>query len=562
MILTELLNAELFARGDYTDINIQAFGHSYPLHRVILGTNEYFRRVMVDKTHIDSHGVHLLEFPTWVNQLAFEVSLLHIYGLPTEKHEYEILIQFGYHGLCALLATAHLLNLAQLRRFIVRKLVAFVTVENAPDIATEFSRHKGRYAPEDVQVLLSTCTDAATSRGSSLPIEYWYRYVLAPNLVMQIFQSDALYIANEWDRFNYLHQVYEYCSKQASGSSGASKTTIVKSPNPSLYNFDPTQQSSIHGKDQQDQQTSWVRLAKRLKWSVYSAKKLPTSPGAANNGETQVETEAHRKEIKEGHAKLMDAILCALNEIRFIYFNNDQLEFSHTLNMENSSLHLVRRARLENGLWLRMMLRQKLLSCTTYSPPHINIESFSEYPSYHVLGAQEKVVSQYPAVRFSSSFTLQEVRRATTDVHARRGITIHYAGSTWTLILARVKKHFPDMCIRLAREGNAELKESPTDTSTSSNRDDCPTAETYDQRQRTCARFQVTVSYLPTEEEGERIWREHFGGAVAERLPLTTHYFTLNSVQEDSWQQVPCVERFVKSKLLGSLRFSVALTLL
>lgn len=562
MILTDTLNTELVARGDYSDITIRVFDHNYPLHRVILGQSLYFKSVIADKSHVDVHGVHILDLPSWVGQLGFEVSLLHIYGLATEKHEYEILVQFGYHGLCGLLATAHLLRLSKLRGFCLKKLVAFVTVENAPDIAAEFTRHKTRYEVQDDQVMLYTCLIAAASRGSSLPVEYWSRFVFAPDIVKLAFLSDDLYIADEWTRFNYLFQIYEHCT-----SDGAVDAAIPP-PSGDLTGIGINSVQNL-GSDQD--QSRWITtFAKKIKWSFYSAKKpsVPVTVATAT-GETPVETESRKKEIEDGRTKLIHGIVEALNQIRFCYFTNDQLEFAHALKTKSKDepqQQLIQRHNLENGLWSRMMLRQKLLACTSYSPPHLNIETFTEHPSYPVLGAKPGVVSQYPSIRFSSSFTLQEIRRATHDVQARRGLTVHYAGSTWTLVLARVRKHFPDICVRLAREGNEELKESPAevkDANIAADDGNCQYfAETFDQRQRTCARFQILVGYLPTDEEGERIWREHFGGELIERLPLMTHYFTLNSVQEDSWQQVQCIEHFVKSNLQGSLRFSVVMTLL
>ena len=185
----------LFSRGllegRHSDITINAFGHQYKLHRLILDRAPFFRSALSEpwlEANAKETTVHPEDMDTSITQSSFELALKRLYGCASVHEEDRDAV--------GLFATGCWLEMQDLIDSSIESMLRQMTPETLSHlIKLVTSSYYGRAGDK----ILASAKAMLCRDGWKMPLKYWDG--IPGDIIREIVGGDGFFIDGEWDRW-------------------------------------------------------------------------------------------------------------------------------------------------------------------------------------------------------------------------------------------------------------------------------------------------------------------------------------------------------------------------
>jgi hypothetical protein len=178
-----------YLHGVCSDISINAFSKSYPLHRIILDRSPFFSSLFAGPWRDADIPVLDLDFsdPN-ITQTAFEIALQRLYGHVVNPDDDQV---------ASLLATGAYLDLQDL---VEECLATLLRTLNAKNVSNRYQFSRGKqYYGEASEKLAEACFTLLCHAGSSMPLDQWDE--IGNEVAAEVISSDAFWVEGEYERY-------------------------------------------------------------------------------------------------------------------------------------------------------------------------------------------------------------------------------------------------------------------------------------------------------------------------------------------------------------------------
>jgi hypothetical protein len=178
-----------YLNGVCSDISINAFDKSYPLHRIILDRSPFFSSLFAGPWRDADIPVLDLDFsdPN-ITQNAFDIALQRLYGHVVNAED---------DAVSSLLATGAYLDLQDLVEECLQNLLRTLNPKNV-SLRHQFARGK-QYYGEASEKLAEACFTMLCHAGSSMPLDLWDG--ISNEVAAEVISSDAFWVEGEYERY-------------------------------------------------------------------------------------------------------------------------------------------------------------------------------------------------------------------------------------------------------------------------------------------------------------------------------------------------------------------------
>lgn len=213
LALHDFLYHRGFLQGEGSDVTICCFNKTYKLHRLILCRSPYFASLFSsywDTTlyssksssptaSIPENKIHNLSLDQDENitQRAFELAISRLYGHEDPEEE--------RHNVLGLFAVANFLDLPSLVDFCVEEIIGKINPQTVSQIL-QFS-YKYNYGEASKQIV-DSCKNFLYSEGYEMKLECWHN--IPNSIIAEVVGSDAFFVPTEWDRCQFLVEIYNW----------------------------------------------------------------------------------------------------------------------------------------------------------------------------------------------------------------------------------------------------------------------------------------------------------------------------------------------------------------
>lgn len=325
---TAALPDHLYSRGllegRHSDITVNAFGHQYKLHRLILDRAPFFRSALSEpwlEANAKDTTVRPEDIDTNITQSSFELALKRLYGC-SKLHEED------RHAV-GLFATGCWLEMQDLIDSSIESMLRQMTPETlSPLIKLVTSNYYGRAGDK----ILASAKAMLCRDGWRMSLRYWDG--IPGDIIREIVGGDGFFIDGEWDRWVLAKRILDRrlrkCALEAGLVEGGSRRKVQRAPesaNLMAVRFDAVyRKNSGHlggGRGVSDSVYRWV--------SIY------THPD-------------------------VEPLLVLLDEgIHYVHLDFEQLQFIRRAR-DVLGLPIMPEKVISNALWQQMELRQKVVN--------------------------------------------------------------------------------------------------------------------------------------------------------------------------------------------------------
>ena len=323
---TAALPDHLYARGllegRHSDITVNAFGHQYKLHRLILDRAPFFRSALSEpwlEANAKETTVHPEDIDTTITQGSFELALKRLYGCSSVGEEDRDAV--------ALFASGCWLEMQDLIDSSIESMLRQMTPETlSPLIKLVTSNYYGRAGDK----ILASAKAMLCRDGWTMPLRYWDG--IPGDIIREIVGGDGFFIDGEWDRWVLAKRILDRRLKMRAIEAGLtesrSRRRVLKAPesvNLMAIRFD----------------------------AVYRKNSAGTGRGISDS--------LHRWIMLYTHPDV-EPVLVLLDEgIHYIHLDFEQLQFIRGAR-DVLGLPVMPEKVIGDALWMQMQLRQKVMN--------------------------------------------------------------------------------------------------------------------------------------------------------------------------------------------------------
>jgi hypothetical protein len=178
-----------YLNGVCSDITINAFGKTYPLHRIILDRSPFFSSLFAGPWRDSDTPFLDLDFsdPN-ITQSAFDIALQRLYGHIVNPDD---------EGVSSLLATGAYLDIQDLVEESLSTLLRTLNPQNVSR-RHQFARGK-QYYGEASEKLAEACFTLLCHAGSCMSLALWDG--ISNEVAAEVISSDAFWVEGEYERY-------------------------------------------------------------------------------------------------------------------------------------------------------------------------------------------------------------------------------------------------------------------------------------------------------------------------------------------------------------------------
>ena len=192
---TAALPDHLYTRGllegRHSDITVNAFGHQYKLHRIMLDRAPFFRSALSEpwlEARATETTVHPEDIDTSITQSSFELALKRLYGCASVHEEDKDAV--------GLFATGCWLEMQDLIESSIESMLRQMSPETlSPLIKLVTSNYYGRAGDK----VLASAKAMLCRDGWRMPLRYWDG--IPGDVIREIVGGDGFFIDGEWERW-------------------------------------------------------------------------------------------------------------------------------------------------------------------------------------------------------------------------------------------------------------------------------------------------------------------------------------------------------------------------
>ncbi|KAL9604658.1 MAG: hypothetical protein Q9219_000378 [cf. Caloplaca sp. 3 TL-2023] len=177
--------------GKHSDITVLAFGHRYPLHRLLLDRAPFFASALSEPWFESTSKeivLHPEDIDSNITQAAFELALKRLYGCDSRAEEDREAI--------GLFATGCWLEMADLIDSSVTSILRHMTPGR---LASLIRLVTNNYYGKPGDRILESAKAMLCREGWEMPLKYWDG--ISGDIAREIIGGDGLYVPGEWDRW-------------------------------------------------------------------------------------------------------------------------------------------------------------------------------------------------------------------------------------------------------------------------------------------------------------------------------------------------------------------------
>ena len=307
--------------GKHSDITVIAFGHRYPLHRLLLDRAPFFASALSEPWFESTSKevvLHPEDVDTNITQAAFELALKRLYGCDSRAEEEKEAI--------GLFATGCWLEMADL---IDSSVTAILRQMTPGRLASLIRLVTSNYYGKPGDRILESAKAMLCREGWEMPLKYWDG--ISGDIAREIIGGDGFYVYGEWDRWVLAKRILDRKLKLKAMEAGLFDVNgKYKRAPPDTMGFLAIRFDTVYRKDA-------LTACKNLP-EVYNAwLALYTHPDVA-------------------------ALLVLLDEgIHYIHLSFEQLQKIRD-QRDVLGLPVMPERVITNALWMSMELRQKVLN--------------------------------------------------------------------------------------------------------------------------------------------------------------------------------------------------------
>ena len=260
---TAALPDHLYTRGllegRHSDITVNAFGHQYKLHRLILDRAQFFRSALSEpwlESSAKETTVHPEDIDTNISQKSFDLALKRLYGCADPREEDANAV--------GLFATGCWLEMQDLIDCSIESMLRQMTPETlSPLIKLVTSNYYGRAGDK----ILASAKAMLCRDGSRMALRNWDG--IPGDIIREIVGGDGFFIDGEWQRWVLSKKLLDRRLKIAAAEVGLShigrKPKLQKAPqtaNLMAVRFDTVYRRNSVGAGQgiSDSLQPWIAL--------------------------------------------------------------------------------------------------------------------------------------------------------------------------------------------------------------------------------------------------------------------------------------------------------------
>lgn len=308
--------------GRHSDITVNAFGHQYKLHRLILDRAPFFRSALSEpwlESNAKETTVHPEDIDSSITQSSFELALKRLYGC-SDLYEED-------RDAVGLFATGCWLEMQDLIDSSVESMLRQMTPETlSPLIKLVTSNYYGRSGDK----ILASAKAMLCRDGWNMPLKYWDG--IPGDIIREIVGGDGFFIDSEWDRWVLAKRILDRRLKLRAIEAGliepGRRRKVLKAPE--TVNLMAVRFDTVYRKN-----------------SIGAGRGIPDS--------------VHRWITLYTHPDV-EPVLVLLDEgIHYIHLDFEQLQFMRTAR-DVLGLPVMPEKVISNALWQQMELRQKVMN--------------------------------------------------------------------------------------------------------------------------------------------------------------------------------------------------------
>lgn len=322
---TAALPDHLYTRGllegRHSDITVNAFGHQYKLHRLILDRAPFFRSALSEpwlEANAKETTIHPADIDSSITQSSFELALKRLYGCGSPYEEDRDAV--------GLFATGCWLEMQDLVDSSIESMLRQMTPETlSPLIKLVTSNYYGRAGDK----ILASAKAMLCRDGWKMPLRYWDG--IPGDIIREIVGGDGFFIDGEWDRWVLAKTILDRRLKKLAQEAGL---------------VDQGSRRRIDLKVPDAANLMAVRFD-----TVYRRNSAGTGRGMPDN--------LHRWITLYTHPDV-EPVLVLLDEgIHYLHLDFEQLQFIRNAR-DILGLPVMPEKVIANALWQQMELRQKI----------------------------------------------------------------------------------------------------------------------------------------------------------------------------------------------------------
>ncbi|KAL8904104.1 MAG: hypothetical protein Q9207_003495 [Kuettlingeria erythrocarpa] len=330
--------------GRHSDITVIAFGHRYPLHRLLLDRAPFFASALSEpwfESTSKEIALHPEDVDSNITQAAFELALKRLYGCDSRTEEDKEAI--------GLFATGCWLEMADLVDSSVTSILRSMTPGR---LASLIRLVTNNYYGKPGDRILESAKAMLCREGWEMPLKYWDG--ISGDIAREIIGGDGFYVYGEWDRWVLAKRILDRKLKLKAIDAGLFDANgKYKRAPPDTMGFLAIRFDTVYRKDA-------LTVCKNLPETYNAWLALYTHPDIA-------------------------ALLVLLDEgIHYIHLSFEQLQKIRD-QRDVLGLPVMPERVITNALWMSMELRQKVMNARELDMElgltQVSDELFDEGPS-------------------------------------------------------------------------------------------------------------------------------------------------------------------------------------
>ena len=196
--LPEHLYTKGLLGGRHSDVTVRAFGHAYPLHRLLLDRAPFFYSAFSApwcESQAREVALHPADIDANITQAAFELALKRLYGCHRVEEEDSEAI--------GLFATGCWLDMADLIEASIRSLLR----QMCPANLSKYIRFvTGNYYGKHGDRVLAAAKAMLCREGYEMPLRYYDG--IPGDIVRELLGCDGFWVPDEWERWRLAQRVF------------------------------------------------------------------------------------------------------------------------------------------------------------------------------------------------------------------------------------------------------------------------------------------------------------------------------------------------------------------
>ncbi|KAI4179900.1 MAG: hypothetical protein L6R41_007569 [Letrouitia leprolyta] len=307
--------------GKHSDITVIAFGHRYPLHRLLLDRAPFFASALSEPWFESTSKdivLHPEDIDSNISQAAFELAVKRLYGCESRIEEDKEAI--------GLFATGCWLEMADLIDSSVTSILRQMTPGR---LASLIRLVTSNYYGKPGDRILESAKAMLCREGWEMPLKYWDG--ISGEIAREIIGGDGFYVSGEWDRWVLAKRILDRKLKLKAIEAGLFDANgKYKRAPPDTMGFLAIRFDTVYRKDA-------MTACKNLPETYNAWLALYTHPDIA-------------------------ALLVLLDEgIHYVHLSFEQLQKIRD-QRDVLGLPVMPERVITNALWMSMELRQKVLN--------------------------------------------------------------------------------------------------------------------------------------------------------------------------------------------------------